>query len=81
MTRVLRDARLGLRLLRKNPEFAGVVVLCHRLWQQRFGGDTGIVGRTVCIEGRPYIRRLRVEEGADETRPRPDAATPHRSYP
>ena len=29
------------------------VVLSHRLWQQQFGGDPGIVGRTVSLDGAP----------------------------
>jgi putative ABC transport system permease protein len=30
-----------------------VVVLAHGLWQGRFGGDPGVVGRTVLLERRP----------------------------
>ncbi|MDX1646090.1 MAG: ABC transporter permease [Longimicrobiales bacterium] len=30
------------------------VVLGHRLWRSRFGGDPGVVGRTVSIGGRPF---------------------------
>jgi putative ABC transport system permease protein len=32
---------------------APVVVLSHALWQGRFGGDQGIVGRVLTINGRP----------------------------
>jgi putative ABC transport system permease protein len=31
------------------------VVLSHRLWQQRFGSDPGIIGRAVQLSGRPYV--------------------------
>jgi putative ABC transport system permease protein len=31
-----------------------VVVLSHAMWQQRFGGDTGAVGRTILLERRAF---------------------------
>jgi putative ABC transport system permease protein len=31
-----------------------VVVMSHRLWQRRFGGDERTVGREIMIDGRPY---------------------------
>ncbi|HVQ30698.1 MAG TPA: ABC transporter permease, partial [Vicinamibacteria bacterium] len=31
-----------------------VVVLGHGLWQRRFGGDPGIVGRSLTVERRPF---------------------------
>lgn len=34
------------------PGFEPVVLMSHRLWQQRFGGDPGIVGRSVVLNGR-----------------------------
>ena len=32
---------------------AGVVIISHGLWQRRFAGDTGIIGRTVNIDEAP----------------------------
>jgi predicted permease len=31
-----------------------VVVLGHAFWRQQFGGDHGIVGRTITVKGQPY---------------------------
>jgi putative ABC transport system permease protein len=31
-----------------------VVVLSHRFWEQQFGGDPGVVGRTVSLDGAPF---------------------------
>ena len=36
------------------PGAGHVVLLGHGLWQRRFGGDSGIVGRTVWINGEGY---------------------------
>ena len=31
-----------------------VIILTHRLWQRRFGGDSNIAGRTVGLDGQSY---------------------------
>jgi predicted permease len=36
------------------PDAPQVVVLGHAFWQQRFGGDRGVVGRVVQVSDRPY---------------------------
>jgi len=48
---------LGRGLLAEDErgENGAVVVLSHGLWQRRFGGDTGIVGRTVMINKAPAV--------------------------
>jgi putative ABC transport system permease protein len=32
-----------------------VLVLSYRVWQRLFGGDRGVIGRPVMLEGRPHI--------------------------
>ena len=32
----------------------GAVILSHRFWQTEFGGDAGVVGRVVTLDGAPY---------------------------
>jgi putative ABC transport system permease protein len=51
-------AALGRTLLPDDfaPGSSGVVVLSHRLWLRRFGGDPAIVGRTLRLgEGTPVV--------------------------
>ena len=40
----------------QSEEAAGshVAVLSHALWQRQFGGDPGIVGRTITLDRKPY---------------------------
>ena len=37
------------------PGHAAVAILSYGLWQQRFGADRGIVGRTIRLDGEPYL--------------------------
>ena len=37
------------------PTRPAVVVISHTTWISRFGGDPDVVGRTVSINGRPFI--------------------------
>jgi predicted permease len=48
-------AALG-RTLRPDDVEAGrtAVVLSHDLWERRFGGDPGVVGRTIPLDHRPF---------------------------
>jgi predicted permease len=49
-------AALGRVLARADDETPGahpVAVLSHGYWQRRFGGDPGIVGRTIQVNGHP----------------------------
>ncbi len=39
----------------ERPGAAGTVVLGHALWQSRYSGDPGIVGRTIRIDSRPAV--------------------------
>ncbi|MFL6213550.1 MAG: ABC transporter permease [Blastocatellia bacterium] len=36
------------------PNSANVIVLSYGLWQRRFGGDPGIIGNAITINGRPF---------------------------
>jgi putative ABC transport system permease protein len=37
----------------EKPGADTVVIVSYRLWQGRYGGDPGLVGRTILIDGRP----------------------------
>jgi hypothetical protein len=47
---------LGRPLLKGDDSLANgkVAVLGYRLWQQRFGGDPGIIGRSIRLNGEPW---------------------------
>ncbi|MBI3449854.1 MAG: ABC transporter permease [Acidobacteria bacterium] len=50
------EPRLG-RSFRPDEAAQGkhrVLVLSHRVWQNRFGGDLGIIGRIVRVDGEPH---------------------------
>lgn len=50
-------AALGRTLVPSDGEAAGaapVIVLSHRCWQQQFGGDPAVVGRTIRLNNRPF---------------------------
>jgi predicted permease len=36
------------------PGAAPVAVISHRLWQRRFGGEAGVIGRTITLDRRVY---------------------------
>jgi putative ABC transport system permease protein len=45
------------RVFREDEDKPGappVAVISHALWQNRFGGDAGIVNRTIDLDGKPY---------------------------
>ena len=43
----------GFRPDETTSEGSDVIVLSHRIWQARFGGDSSLVGRSVRVNGRP----------------------------
>jgi putative ABC transport system permease protein len=44
------------RLIAPEDDGSGqVAVLSHALWQSRFGGDSGIVGRAITLDKEPYV--------------------------
>ena len=58
------------------PDRPSVVVLSHALWRQRFGGDAGVVGRAVTLDGRSYTVVGVMPQGFDYPAGR-DLWTPH----
>lgn len=54
---VFRTQALLGRTFRRDEDVPGkhrVVVVSHRLWQERFGADRAVVGRTVSLSGVPH---------------------------
>ena len=56
--RVLGVPPVAGRLLRQGDDDPGadanVVILSHRIWRGRFGGDPGVVGRTLMLNGQAH---------------------------
>ena len=48
-----RQAAIGRTMQPGDP--AGVMVLSDGFWRRRFGGDTGVVGRQINVDGRPAV--------------------------
>ncbi len=46
---------LGFHEGENDPGRARVVVLAQALWQERFGGDTGVLGESISLDGQPYL--------------------------
>ncbi|MDQ2670086.1 MAG: ABC transporter permease, partial [Gemmatimonadota bacterium] len=46
------------------PDRIRIVILSHDYWRARFGGDRGIVGRTIDLSGNPYTVVGIMEPGA-----------------
>jgi len=51
------------------PGAEPVVVLAHRLWQRRFGGDPAVLGRAISLDGRPHAVIGVMPPGFDFPRP------------
>lgn len=57
-TEVLRTPPAFGRAFTREDEVFGnhrVVILSHGLWQRQFGGDPGILGRPISIDGNPHV--------------------------
>ena len=55
---VLRVApEIGRGFERSDEDAGRVVLISHKLWAERFASDPGVAGRTLEIDGRPYVVR------------------------
>lgn len=39
----------------ENSGMGGVVVLGHNIWKQRFAGDSGVIGKTMLLDGNKHV--------------------------
>jgi putative ABC transport system permease protein len=53
LLRVAPARGTGFNADQDKPGANNVIVLSHGMWQRRFGGDPGIVGRTISLSGTP----------------------------
>ncbi|MGI9040808.1 MAG: ABC transporter permease, partial [Gemmatimonadales bacterium] len=60
------------------PDGAPVVVLSHGLWLRRFGGERGVIGRTIALDGRPHtvVGVLPPEARIPDIQPSPEVWVP-----
>ena len=45
---------LGRTFSEEGPGGNHMAIISHSLWQSRYGGDTGILGRTIILDGKNY---------------------------
>jgi putative ABC transport system permease protein len=67
-----RDLRSG----EDQPGQDAVVITSHRFWQQDLGGDPGILGQSLSLDGRPYTIVGVLPSGVDFPEPGVDLWTP-----